>query len=112
MAQARLLWSQDRMDAAINTAARVATAIEAQQPGDLGYATVVSMLEVMLSQEGHLRDAVAWNERLQRAHERAGRNGTMSMSITQARHAFHLYQAGNISDALQRQQAIVDHLIE
>jgi serine/threonine protein kinase len=112
MAQARLLWSQDRMDAAIDTAARVATAIEAQQPGDLGYATVVSMLEVMLSQEGRLREAVAWNERLQRAHERAGRRGTMSMSITQARHAFHRYQAGNVSDALQRQQAIVDHLIE
>ncbi|HJY40182.1 MAG TPA: serine/threonine-protein kinase, partial [Steroidobacteraceae bacterium] len=112
MAQARLLWSQNQMDAAIDTAAGIATAIEAQQPGDLGYATVVSMLEVMLAQEGRLREAIAWNERLQRAHERAGRGGTMSMSVTEARHAFHLYQAGNVSDAFRRQKAIVDRLIE
>lgn len=112
MAQARLLWSQNRMEAAIDTAARLAAEIEARQPGDLGYATVVSMLEVMLSQEGRLREAIAWNERLQRAHQRAGRDGTMSMSITQARHAFHVYQAGNVSEAFQRQKAMVDRLVE
>jgi eukaryotic-like serine/threonine-protein kinase len=112
MAQARLLWSQNRMDAAIDTAVGVATAIEVRQPDDLGYATVVSMLEVMLSQEGRLRDALAWNERLQKAHARAGREGTMSMSITRARHAFHLYQAGDVSEAVERQKAIVEQLIE
>ena len=57
-AHARLLWSQGRLDEAIATAAKVAGQWEARrQTGDLGYLTVTSMLQVMLSQAGRLKDA-------------------------------------------------------
>ena len=36
----------------------------------------------------------------------------MSMTLTRARHAFHLYQAGNVSDAFQRQKAMVERIVE
>jgi serine/threonine protein kinase/tetratricopeptide (TPR) repeat protein len=111
-AQARLLWSQGRLDEAIGTATEVATALErGRQTEDLAYMTVTSMLQVMLSQAGRLNEAMQWNRRNEAAQLRAGRGGTLSMSLNQANRAAQLYDGGDIRAAWELQRAIVDRLV-
>ena len=111
-AHARLLWSQGRLDEAISTATRLARAFETRkQTEDLGYLTITSMLQVMLSQAGRLSEAIEWNRRNDAAQERAGRGGTISMSLNQANRANQLYDAGNVKAAWDLQRAIVDRIV-
>jgi tetratricopeptide (TPR) repeat protein len=111
-ANARLLWSQGRLGEAIATAAKVAHSIEARrQTADLVYMTVTSMLQVMLSQAGRLSEAMDWNRRNEAAQERAGRGGTISMSLNQANRAAQLYDGGNVRAAWELQRAIVERLV-
>jgi len=111
-AQARLLWSQGRLDDAIATATKVATRLESRQETEaLSYMTVTSMLQVMLSQAGRLREAMEWNRRNDAAKELAGRAGTMSMSLNQANRAAQLYDGGNVRAAWELQRSIVDGIV-
>jgi serine/threonine-protein kinase len=111
-AHARLLWSQGRLDEAIAITAKVAHAIEGrQQTADLVYLTVTSMLQVMLSLAGRLSEALDWNKRNEAAQERAGRSGTVSMSLNQANRAVQLYDGGNVRVAWELQRAIVERLV-
>jgi eukaryotic-like serine/threonine-protein kinase len=111
-AQARLLWSQGRLEEAIGTAAGVATALETRrQTEDLAYMTVTSMLQVMLSQAGRLNEAMEWNRRNEAAQVKAGRGGTMSMSLNQANRALQLYDGGDVRAAWELQRAIVERIV-
>jgi len=111
-AHARLLWSQGRLDEAIAKASQVAHSIEARaQTADMVYMTVTSMLQVMLSQAGRLREAMDWNQRNSEAQERAGRADTISMGLNQANRAAQLYDGGNVKAAWELQRTIVERLV-
>ncbi|NJN52099.1 MAG: hypothetical protein HC809_10345 [Gammaproteobacteria bacterium] len=63
-AQARLLWSQGDVDAAVMTATAVADDMDrAGERDDLHYQTVGSMLELMLAESGRFTQAMAMNSR-------------------------------------------------
>jgi eukaryotic-like serine/threonine-protein kinase len=111
-AQARLLWSQGRLEDAIAVATRIATQHEQRQETDaLSYMTVTSMLQVMLSEAGRVREAMQWNGRNEAASQRAGRAGTMSISLNQANRASQLVDAGQVRDGWELQRAIVDRIV-
>jgi serine/threonine protein kinase len=111
-AQARLLWSQGRLDDAIAGATKVATRLEQRQRTDaLSYVTVTSMLQVMLSEAGRLREAMEWNRRTEAATQLAGRAGTMSMSLNQANRGSQLHDAGQVRAAWELQRAIVERIV-
>jgi serine/threonine-protein kinase len=112
-AQARLLWSQGKLGAAIDAALKVAHLMEAgKQTGDVRYTSVASMLEVMLAEDGRLREALEWNERSIEVHARSGREGSMGMSATRHNRASLLYLMGDVAGAFKSERTVVQHLID
>jgi tetratricopeptide (TPR) repeat protein len=93
-AHARLLWAEGRLPEAIDEATRIARLFEElNETDDLGYRTIVTMLDVMLSLEGRRNEARLWNARYFQILERYG--DASGVSIINARH----HQAGHLSDA-------------
>jgi serine/threonine-protein kinase len=107
-AQARLLWSEGELDAAVEAASGVARLVEAEEPGNsIQLMTIMSMLEAMLAEAGRLREAIDWNQRAIDALERAGRSDTLSMAITRHNQARYLYDVGEVRAAYDLQQLVV-----
>src|SRR5690606_29296434 len=108
-AQARLLWAQGDIDSAVEIGSRVASLYERSgRADDLGYQALVSLLDTMLSEAGRRREAYEWQQRGMLALERAGLEGTMSMSAARHNQAAHLYAAGEVRAALDLQRKIVE----
>jgi tetratricopeptide (TPR) repeat protein len=100
-AHARLLWAEGRLPEAIEEAARIARLFEeTKQTGDLGYRTIVTMLDVMLSLEGRRNEARAWNTRYFQVLEQFG--DASGVAIINARH----HQAGHLNDAGESRAAL------
>jgi len=110
-AHARLLWAEGRLPEAIDEATRIAGLFEQHnQTGDLGYRTIVTMLDVMLSLEGRRNEARMWNARYVQTLERFG--DASGVAMTNARHhqAGHLHDAGESRAALEVQRKAVEHV--
>lgn len=108
-ANARLLWAEGRLPAAIDEATRIARLFEEQnQLNDLGYGTIITMLDVMLSLEGRRNEARMWNARDFEILERFGDDS--GLSIVNARHhqAGHLNYGGESRAALETERRAVE----
>jgi eukaryotic-like serine/threonine-protein kinase len=108
-AHARLLWAEGRLPEAIDEATRIAGLFEEHnQTDDLGYRTIVTMLDVMLSLEGRRNEARMWNARYFQTLERFG--DASGVAIINARHhqAGHLHDAGESRAALEIQRQAVE----
>lgn len=108
-AHARLLWAEGRLPEAIDEATRMARLFEStNETGDLGYRTIVTMLDVMLSLEGRRNEARMWNARYFQILEQFG--DASGLAIINARHhqAGHLNDAGESRAALEIQRRAVE----
>lgn len=111
-AQARLLWAQNRLDEGVVAARGIAELMEANGlQSDVKYNSVVSMLEIMLSDSGHLPDALAWNKRGTEALEKSGRGDTLSMSGNRHNQASYLLSMGEVRAAYDIEKAVVDKIV-
>jgi serine/threonine-protein kinase len=112
-AEARWLWSQGELDAAIGAATRVAVLMEAEDVTTaVEYMTICSMLQVMLREAGRLREAIEWNRREIAAAERAGREGTLSMAGMRHNRAAALYESGDAAAALELERSLVQSIVD
>lgn len=100
-AHARLLWAEGRLPEAIDEATRIARLFETNNTtDDLGYRTIVTMLDVMLSLEGRRNEARLWNARYFQILEQFG--DASGLAIVNARH----HQAGHLNDAGESRAAL------
>jgi tetratricopeptide (TPR) repeat protein len=110
-ARARLLWSEGKLSEAIAVAESVAHQLERRnETGKLGYRTIVSMLVVMLGNEGRAKEAGDWNQRLIAELERAGEVSDMAMVSARHNMALNLYETGEVRAALEVQRPLVEAL--
>jgi eukaryotic-like serine/threonine-protein kinase len=110
-AHVRLLWSQGQLDRGIDEAIRVAGLYESHDlTTDVGYVSVTTMLQIMLTQAGRLREGVDWSRRSVAALERAGNGGTVAMINVQVNWASQLYEGGNARAALELLRSNVGRL--
>ena len=111
-AEARLLWSEGELDAAVEAATRVAELLEWEgESGSLQFQTISSMLAVMQAEAGRIREAMAWNGRLIAELERAGKEGTLSMSNARHNEAVYLFHGGDVRAAYDLQQRAVQRIV-
>ena len=111
-AQAKLLWSQDKLDEGVVTARNLAHLMEANGlQHDLKYNSVVSILEIMLADSGHLRDALDWNRRATEALASSGRDETLTMSGNRHNQASYLLSLGEVRAAYQAEKSVVDTIV-
>jgi serine/threonine-protein kinase len=111
-AQARLSWERDELDTGVAQARKVADLMEANGlQSDVKYNTVVSMLEIMLSDSGHMREALEWNERGTAALVKAGRENTYSMSGNRHNQASYLLSMGDVLAAFEAERQVVNELV-
>jgi tetratricopeptide (TPR) repeat protein len=108
-ANARLLWAEGRLPEAIEEATRIARFFEEQnQVNDLGYATIITMLDVMLSLEGRRNEARIWNARDFEILERYGDSSGLSMINARHHQAGHLNYGGESRAALETERRAVE----
>jgi serine/threonine-protein kinase len=111
-AQAKLLWAQNKLDDGVVAARNVAQLMEANGlQSDIKYNSVVSILEIMLSDSGHLREALAWNQRATEALAHSGRDETMTMSGSRHNQASYLLSLGEVRAAYQTEKAVVEQIV-
>jgi serine/threonine-protein kinase len=111
-AQAKVYWAQDKLDAGVATARDVAQLMEKNGlQYDIKYNSVVSMLEIMLADSGHLREALDWNRRATAVLVHSGRDATMTMSGNRHNQASYLLSFGDVRAAYQTEKTMVDELV-
>jgi len=111
-AQAKLLWAQNKLDDGVVAARNIALLMEANGlQSDIKYNSVVSILEIMLSDSGHLRDALAWNQRATEALAHSGRDETMTMNGSRHNQASYLLSLGDVRAAYQTEKAVVEQIV-
>ncbi|HUQ09670.1 MAG TPA: protein kinase [Steroidobacteraceae bacterium] len=111
-AQARLSWARNELDAGVVQAREVARLMEANDlQTDVKYNSVVSMLENMLSDSGHLREALDWNRRGTEILAKAGRENTYSMSGNRHNQASYLLSMGDVRSAYEIEKAVVAEFV-
>jgi eukaryotic-like serine/threonine-protein kinase len=111
-AQVKLLWAQDKLDEGVVAARDIAHLMERNGlQNDIKYNSVVSALEIMLADSGHVRDALDWNRRITEALAHSGRDETMSMSGARHNQASYLLSMGDVRAAYQIEKAVVDEIV-
>jgi tetratricopeptide (TPR) repeat protein len=65
----------------------------------------------MLADSGHLRDALAWNQRGTEALAHSGRDETMTMSGNRHNQASYLLSLGEVRAAYQIEKAVVEQIV-
>jgi len=111
-AHAKLLWTQDKLEEGAVAARAVAQLMDENGlQTDVKYNSVVSMLEIILADSGHLREALDWNRRATAALARSGRDETISMSSNRHNQASYLLSFGDVRAAYQTEKAVVDEIV-
>jgi eukaryotic-like serine/threonine-protein kinase len=111
-AQARLLWSQNKLDDGAAVAKDVALLMEENDmQADVRYNSAVSMLEIMLADSGHTGEALSWNRRATAALRRSGRGGTMSMNANRHNEASYLSSLGDVRSAYATEKDVLNEIV-
>jgi hypothetical protein len=108
LAQARLLWSQADLDGAIVAASNTGHLLEAgQHTANPNYATVATMLQLLLNEQGRYRESLDWSHRLVAALERSGDTGSLQMVAALHNQAVTLAACGDMRGALQVERKLI-----
>lgn len=110
-AKVRLLWAEGRLPEAIVAAEKLIAYIEeTKRTEDLLYGSLLSMLDVMLSNEGRRAEARKVNEKRIESLKRVGDDSGMGMLVAMHNQAGHLYDGGEVVAALEIEKRVVNQL--